>query len=200
MTPAKVTDHGTSPKDGGWQEPAGTPWVGLCPTATMSGYCEDHVGVGIRVGRGGTIIRMPTHLPPPGQLWLWTLLVASPPHPRSHPLLVSPAQELARPLTPEPQADGAPDPRGAPPPCQPQTDRQAGRHARQAICLVVFFERGRDFQGEAHRVCGSPPAAHPVADMQAGGGCSDSHTRGGGVPSLCLSGAGEGFHPPPMVT
>lgn len=90
---------------------------------------------------------------------------------------------------------GLQTPAETPPPCQPQTDRQAGRHARQAICLVVFFERGR-LQGDAYRVCLGPHPAHHVTDTQAGGGSRIPNTEGWS-PASASKGLGMGFthHP-----
>lgn len=88
---------------------------------------------------------------------------------------------------------GSRHPAKKPPPCQPQTDRQAGRHARQAICLVVFFERSRFprrcTQGVS-RTAPSPPCSRHACRQV---GVLLRLKPRGMVPNFCLSGAGYGW-------
>lgn len=121
-------------------------------------------------------------LSPQGQLWLRNLWVVLPPLPGLSP------QQLAPLLTPEPQADGAPDTprRRLHLASRRLTGRQAGMPGRPFVWLFSLKEAG--FQGDAHRVCLGLHPAHPVADMQADGGVAQTQTQRDGPQPLPLRG------------
>lgn len=120
---------------------------------------------------------------PPSQLWLWTLGVVLPPLPG-----LSPPRQLATMLTPEPQADGAPDTLG---------DASTSRRLTGRPFVWLFSLKEADFQGDAHRVCLGPHAPSPPCSRRAGRWGLFRLKTEGWSPASDSQGLGMGFihHP-----